>query len=150
MRGSLFLLLVSCSCRAPDPACQALSQYGSQLDARLHVPQEASNTSDGGAGLGRALTPAVAQRLLQEVQLLQTQLPSSTRDEHLAVVVRKLNGSRAALEKALQEFLAIDAKQLEGGIQSGATMPIRRGVAMSRNALVTTAATAIELCEGRD
>lgn len=149
MRAFVLILLssVCASCR-PDAACKPVLQYGPQLEARLKIPELASQTDDA-LGPTRALTPATAQRLMQEVKLLATQLPASARDEDLNVLLRKLGTRRAALEQALQDFLAIDPQRLEQGLDSGATMPVRRGVVMSRDALVSLVATVRDLCEGR-
>lgn len=149
MRCSLLLLLALCPSCSQDPACQALAQQRKELAKRLDIPFTPGTSADDSIGPSRSLTKPIAERLLHEAQLLHTQLPASARDEELALLVKKLNLSRAALEQALQDFLAIDPARLNDGLESGATMPLRRGVVMSRNAVLTLTETACEVCEGR-
>jgi hypothetical protein len=149
MRCSLLLLLaLSLSC-SRDPACQALEQHRKELATRLDIPFTAAASADDSIGPSRSLTKPIAQRLLREAQLLHAQLPTSARDEELALLVKKLNSSRDALERALQDFIAIDPTRLNEGLGSGATMPLRRGVVMSRDAVLNLAETACELCDAR-
>jgi len=145
--GSVALGSAALSCRS-DTACKAVLQYAPDVKARLDIPEVASATDDA-IGPTRSLSPATASHLMREAQLLATQLPASSPDEDLNVLLRKLGSRRAALQQALQDFLAIDPQRLEQGLDSGATMPVRRSVVMSRDGVVSLAATARELCEGR-
>jgi hypothetical protein len=150
MRGPVaFLLGALCSSCEPDAACKPLLLYGTELERRLDIPKT-SGTDAGPTDAALALTPAMAENLLREVELLETQWPASARDEDLDVLVRKLSSRRSALERALRDFLAIDAGRLDKGLQSGSTMPARRSVVMSRNAVISLAGTARQLCESRE
>jgi hypothetical protein len=150
MRCSTLLLMAAlCQSCSQDPACQALAQQRKDIASRLDIPILDAATPDQSIGPSRSLTKPVAKRLMHEVQLLRTQLPTSARDEELALLVKKLNGSRAALEQALEDFLAIDPTRLNDGLDSGATMPLRRGVVISRDALISLTTTACELCDGQ-
>lgn len=139
-----------CCCREPDPACAALVRVAPQLEQRLVLPEPPAGTPEEVAGQSRALTQAAAQQLLQQVQVLKTELPASAKDQELDVMVKKLDARRAALEEALRDFVAINPALLEDGMDSGDTMPARRGVVMSRNALVNLASTVRRACEGAE
>jgi hypothetical protein len=141
----LLLLGLSCSSCGSDPACKPLLQYGPAVEKRLELAKDESRNREE-VNIGRGLTPAIAERVLREVELLENQLPTAAKDEDLNVLVTKVNLRRASLEQALRDFLAIDANQLPGGLDSGATMPVRRGVVMSRNALVNLVKTSSEVC----
>lgn len=92
------------------------------------------------------LTPAMAQRLLSEAEAIEAELPASARADDLNVLLVKLASRRSAFEQSLRDFLAVDPSQLDKGIDSGAIMPLRRGVEMSHNAMLQLADTALEVC----
>jgi len=133
-----------------DGACKPVQQHAPELARRLAFPGEAQPTEGSSVDSGRALTPPVAEELLREVELLETQLPHSAKDGDLDVILNKLESRRAALEQALRDFIAIDPSRLQGGLQSGDTMPTRRGVVMSRNSLLASANTAEALCSAEN
>lgn len=137
-----------------DPACKAVLQYGPSLAARLATVE---GTATGQANpamqpvgdngdLSRTLTPHMAARLLAEAEAIEDDLPAMARAEDLNMLLVKLAHRRSAFEQALRDFLAIDPSQLEKGLDSGATMPLRRGVEMSRDAMLSLADTAVEVC----
>jgi hypothetical protein len=149
MRALVLLLFGAVAGCQPDPACKPLLEHSSQLAVRLEIPGEFASNDTGLIGPDRSLNPAGAERLLKEVERMKTELPASAADEDLNMLLWKLGNQRAALEQSLRDFLAIDPKQLEKGLESGVTMPVRRGVTMSRNAVVSLAATASTLCAGK-
>jgi hypothetical protein len=116
------------------------------LRERLTLKEEAVQSNGSKNDLTVALTPTMAQRLLAEADAIESELPASARAEDLNMLLRKLASRRAALEQALLDFLAIDPRQLDKGLDSGATMPLRRGVEMSRDAMLPLADTVIDLC----
>jgi hypothetical protein len=132
-----------------DPACKAVVQQAPGLRKRLTVPEEALPKGEW-VDLTTVLTPAMAEHLLQEAEAVERELPQSARAEDLNMLLGKLASRRSAFEQALRDFLAVDPSRLDKGLASGAVMPVRRGVAMSRNAMLKLADTATELCLSRE
>lgn len=137
-------VLWCCACEY-DPSCKVVLKYASTLSSRLTLPEE-TERANGEIDLARMLTPELAELLLAEADAIEEQLPASARAEDLNMVLTKLAARRSAFEQALRDFLAIDARQLDKGLESGATMPLRRGVKMSRDAMLPLADMAVGLC----
>jgi hypothetical protein len=143
-------LMVSCLSCEYDPACKAVVQHAPELRQRLTAPEEKALPKGVVADLTRLLTPAMADRLLKEAEAIERELPASARAEDLNMLLGKLANRRSAFEQALRDFLVVDPSRLDKGLDSGTLMPLRRGVEMSRNAMLNLADTATELCRSRD
>lgn len=81
---------------------------------------------------------------------MERELPASARAEDLNMLLGKLANRRSAFEQALRDFLVVDPSRLDKGLDSGTIMPLRRGVEMSRNAVLKLADTATEFCRARE
>jgi hypothetical protein len=133
-----------------DPACRAVVQHAPELRQRLTVPEEKARPKGASPDLTQLLTPAIADRLLKEAEAIERELPASASAEDLNMLLGKLANRRSAFEQALRDFLVVDPSRLDNGLESGAIMPLRRGVVMSRNAMLNLADTATELCRTRE
>lgn len=120
------------------------------LRERLTMPEEEAPAEGEKPNLTGLLTPAMAERLLREAEAIERELPASARADDLNILLEKLAARRSALEQALRDFLAVDPRRLNKGLESGAVIPLRRGVEMSRNAMLNLADTVTELCRIRE
>lgn len=151
MHRSFFMpiaLLTASACEY-DSACKPLLEHAPQLRQRLIAAEEYSESGKATIGLKRVLNADIAKRFLQEADLLETQLPATAEAEDLDLLVRKLSTRRAAFEQALRDFLASGAGQANPEDESGDTVPLRRGIEMSRTGIFDLADTAAELCRSR-
>lgn len=139
----MFWLPVCCAVGcSPDPACSLVAAEAQNIEARLQLPMNEAKEE----GEARTLSLARAEELNLEVAQLKARIPKTAQSPELQAIVEKLHLRISALEGALAEFRAIDPEQLEGGIRSPSTMPIRRGVVMSKNRVIDLLKTADAIC----